>query len=58
MTMNTYSTVAVLLDAAAELEIRERASRLQAGGAREAITTFVEKRRPDFTKAKAASRGS
>jgi enoyl-CoA hydratase/carnithine racemase len=41
--------------AAAELEIREYASRLQSGEAKEAITAFFEKRRPDFTKSTTAS---
>jgi enoyl-CoA hydratase/carnithine racemase len=40
---------------AADLEIQEFASRLQSAEAKEAITAFLEKRRPDFTKIKAAS---
>ncbi len=39
---------------AAELENQEYASRLQSAEAKEAITAFFEKRRPDFTKTKAA----
>jgi enoyl-CoA hydratase/carnithine racemase len=39
--------------AAAELEIREYASRLRSGDAREAITAFFAKRQPDFPKSKA-----
>jgi enoyl-CoA hydratase/carnithine racemase len=40
---------------AAELEIREFAWRLQSAEAKEAISAFFEKRRPDFTKTKPAS---
>jgi enoyl-CoA hydratase/carnithine racemase len=40
---------------AADLEIQECASRLQSADAKEAITASLEKRRPDFTKTKAAS---
>ena len=36
--------------AAAELEVREYASRLQSDEAKEAFTAFFEKRKPDFTK--------
>ena len=39
---------------AAELENQEYASRLQSAEAKETITAFFEKRRPDFTKTKAA----
>jgi len=41
--------------AAADLEFREFASRLQAGEAKEALTAFFEKRQPDFTKFKATA---
>jgi hypothetical protein len=41
--------------AAAELELREYASRLQSGEAKEAFTAFFEKRQPDFTKSKATA---
>jgi enoyl-CoA hydratase/carnithine racemase len=40
---------------AAGLEFQEYASRLQSADAKEAITAFFEKRRPDFAKTKAAS---
>jgi enoyl-CoA hydratase/carnithine racemase len=43
------------MTAAAQLEFREYASRLQSDEAKEALTAFFEKRRPDFTKFKATA---
>src|SRR5216683_6016254 len=45
------------MTAAAELEFREYASRLQSDEAKEAFTAFFEKRKPDFTKIKATAGG-
>lgn len=43
---------------AAQFEFLEYALRLQSGDAKEAVAAFVEKRQPDFAKAKAAAGGS